>query len=490
MLYIDKNSKTPLYEQIYSAIIAEILSGALAAGDPLPATRRLSRELSIGRNTVDKAYQQLAAEGYIQPRTGSGFFVNKLPLELFEQSSFPPSPQYQPEEPPAPARYDFAYGSMDSWVFPYSQWRKSMNHALDQMELSLSLHYPCRQGEPSLRLEIARYLQRNRGVSCSPSQIVITCGQQHSMEIISNMFGPGDWGFAMEEPGYDGIRAIFANHGCRLSAVPVEEDGICIEALSELQATLLYVTPSHQFPTGAVLPVAKRKQLLHWARERDAYLIEDDYDSELRYYTNPIPAMQSLDLYGRTIYTGTFSKSLAPFMRLAYIVFPQPLMERYLNYYHRYNTQVSPLHQLALTDFIREGHYERHINRLRTAYRKKQAALLSAIDQVFGERISVSGGGAGIHLLLDVKSPLSQDQLIERAESVGIRFYSTRVLYMHEENCPRSQLLLGFPTVPEDAFLPIMRDLHRAWGFSEEPSQLLKHATAKCGCRFPPGSAP
>lgn len=474
MLYIDRNSNTPLYEQIYTALIKEIVSGALAAGDLLPATRKLSQELSVGRNTVDKAYQQLAAEGYIQPRTGSGFRVNRLPLELFTQTSAAPVSHESREKTPEPARYDFAYGSMDSSIFPYAQWRKSLNQALDSLELSETLRYPCRQGELALRHELARYLQRSRGVVCAPSQIVITCGHQHSMEIIANMFDGNDWSFAMEEPGYDGIRAVFANHSCRIIAVPVESDGVCLKSLENRKAHLLYVTPSHQFPTGAVLPVAKRKQLLLWAEEQDAYLIEDDYDSELRYYTNPIPAMQSLDLYGRTIYTGTFSKSLAPFMRLAYIVLPEALMERYLSYYHRYNSQVSPLHQLALADFIREGYYERHINRLRTVYRKKQAALLSAIDQVFGNQISVSGGGAGIHLLLNVKSPLSQEELIERAETVGIRFYSTKVLYMNEENCPRSQLLLGFPTVPDEAFPQIMTDLQRVWGFSAAPETISK----------------
>lgn len=472
MLYIDRNDKTPLYEQIYSALIKEILSGALAAGDFLPATRKLSLELSVGRNTVDKAYQQLAAEGYVQPRTGSGFCVNRLPLELFTQNTLFPLPPNPPEESPIPARYDFAYGSMDNSVFPYAQWRKSLNHALDVMELSETLHYPCRQGELSLRCEIARYLQRSRGVCCDPAQIIITCGQQHSMEIIANMFTDSNKSFAMEEPGYDGIRVVFSNHRYRLSAVPVEEDGICLEPLYRLNTDLLYVTPSHQFPTGAVLPVAKRKQLLHWAEKQGAYLIEDDYDSELRYYTNPIPAMQSLDLYGRTIYTGTFSKSLAPFMRLAYIVFPKPLMERYKSYYYRYNAQVSPLHQLALADFIKEGNYERHINRLRTIYRKKQASLLSAINRIFGDRISVSGGGAGIHLLLNVKTPLSQDELIERAETTGIRFYSTKTLYMHPENCPRSQLLLGFPTVQEEAFPQIMSDLYQAWGFPAAPDAI------------------
>lgn len=303
MLYLDRNNRTPFYEQIYQALVREILSGSLSAGDRLPATRRLAEELSVGRNTVDKAYQQLAAEGYVQPRQGSGFLVNRIPLELpAEEDSALSVSDDPPREPAIPARYDFAYGSMDNSVFPYRQWRKSLNNALAAMELSEIIPYPCRQGEPALRREIARYLQRSRGVICSPSQMVITCGQQHSMEILANIFEPSGKVFAMEDPGYDGIRVIFANHHYRLLPVPVEEDGVSVNALRGEKADLLYVTPSHQFPTGAVLPVAKRKQLLRWAEETNAYLIEDDYDSELRYYTSPIPAMQSLDPYGRTIY--------------------------------------------------------------------------------------------------------------------------------------------------------------------------------------------
>lgn len=467
MLYIDRTSKTPIYEQLYTALVQEILSGTLSAGDRLAATRKLAEELSIGRNTVDKAYQQLAAEGYVQPRMGSGFIVNKLPLELFPEKPYPETSSALPPVREQKPRYDFAYGSMDNSMFPYRQWRKSLNNVLTALELSDVIPYPCRIGEPQLRSEIARYLRRSRGVVCNPSQMVITCGQQHSMEIIANMFEGAKKDFAMEDPGYDGIREVFANRGFRLHPVPVQEDGICLDALRQLDTTLLYVTPSHQFPTGAVLPVAKRKLLLQWAQEQDTYLIEDDYDSELRYYTNPIPAMQSLDAHERTIYTGTFSKSLAPSMRLAYIVFPKSLMERYKSYYHRYNSQVAPLHQLALADFIAAGSYERHINRLRTVYRKKQEMLLTAIQQVFGSRISVSGGGAGIHLLLDVKSPLSQEELIGRAASMGIRLYSTRALYMDAARCPDSQLLLGFPTIPEEDFPEIIKALRKSWDMDE-----------------------
>ena len=203
------------------------------------------------------------------------------------------------------------------------------------------------------------------------------------MEMIANIFEEGRKYFIMEEPGYDGIRKVFENHRYDIKPVPVEQDGIETGLLGHVNSSLLYVTPSHQFPTGAVTSIAKRRQLLQWAEDTDSYIIEDDYDSELRYVTKPIPAMQALDVCDRTIYTGTFSKSLAPVMRTAYIVFPPGLMQRFMSYYQRYNSQVNTLHQLTLADFIASGSYQRHISRLRNNYRKKLNILMEAVDRVF-----------------------------------------------------------------------------------------------------------
>ena len=463
MIYIDRNTSKPIYEQIYSYFAEEILSGSLSAGTRIPATRKLAEELSIGRNTVDKAYQQLVAEGYIQPKTGSGFTVNKIPAGVSAEPISQPLQKKTVIQKKQPL-YDFAYGNMDNSIFPHNLWRKCINNALSSMELNNTIKYPERIGESALRSEIANYLYHSRGVKCEPEQIIITCGQQHSMEIIANMFeNTMKKSFAMEDPGYDGIRAVFLNHKFNMSYIPVENDGISIDYLPQLDADLLYITPSHQFPTGAVLSVGKRKELLNWAEMTDTYIIEDDYDSELRYYTNPIPSMQSLDKNGRTIYTGTFSKSLSPSMRLAYIIFPKTLLERYYAYYHRYNSQVSTLHQLALAEFMSAGYYERHINRLRTLYKKKQSALLTAIYDVFENNIQVYGEGAGIHLLFNVKGTLCQEELIEKAEAENIRLYSSRPLYAVSSRCPNNQLLIGFPTVPENSFKQIMMILKKAW---------------------------
>ena len=462
MIYINKQSRTPLYEQIYNHYVKEILSGTLKSGTRLPATRQLAYELSVGRNTVDKAYQQLVAEGYLQSKVGSGFVVNEIPLHTIETAENHTNNIIHKSKHKSP-KYDFVYGSMDNTLFPYNQWRKSMNRALNEMENLQVLPYPEKPGELKLRQEISRYLYRSRAVRCTPEQVVITCGQQHSMEIIANMFKHTDKKFTMEDPGYDGIRQIFINHGFKMNYIPVEDDGISLDKLKRTNTDLLYVTPSHQFPTGAVMSIGKRKELLQWAEDTDTYLIEDDYDSELRYYTNPIPSLQSLDEFDRTIYTGTFSKSLAPSMRLAYIVFPKPLMTKYSEYYWRYNAQVTTLHQLTLADFMESGYYDRLINRLRTNYKKKQDALIEAINTVFGDKASISGAGAGIHLIINVKSHLNQSELVAKALEHGIKVYSTDVLYMDKTLCPKGEIQLGFPTVPQEAFEEITETLKSIW---------------------------
>ncbi|WP_378954410.1 PLP-dependent aminotransferase family protein [Pelosinus sp. sgz500959] len=464
MIYIDKHTQISIYEQIYISLKQEIFSGSLKFGDKLPATRKLATELSIGRNTVDKAYQQLVAEGYVTAILGSGFTVNKIAPE------FPlPKPDDfhdyidKSKTQSCFIRYDFKYGSIDNSIFPHKQWRKSINNALITMESSPYINYPNRQGESSLQQSISTYLRRSRGVSCSPSQIIITCGHQYSMEIIANMFESSSRRIAIENPGYDGVRIVFQNHNYQLTPISVEKDGISIDSIQDLRTELLYLTPSHQFPTGAVLSIAKRHKLLQWAYNTNTYLIEDDYDSELRYDTNPIPSLQSLDIHGRTIYAGTFSKSLSPSMRVAYLVLPPSLMDTYKRYYYRYNSQVSFLQQTALADFISSGNYEKHLNRLRTFYRKRQNALLTAIHEVLGNTANISGEGAGMHILLTIKNSLSQDELIKRAERIGIRVYSTAVNYMNPMDCPHAQILLGFATIPISKFKPILQELYQVW---------------------------
>lgn len=460
MIFIDKNSKIPIYEQVYSGLTGAILSGALAPGDSLPATRKLAEDLSVSRNTVNRAYQQLTAEGYIMPRAGSGFLVRDIPADAI----MPETPHtFKPLASAAPLRYDFDYGNIDNQTFPYSQWRKSVNKVLDSAQISESILYPHYMGEAPLREEIARYLYRSRRVVCDPEQIVITCGHQYSVDILASLLSFGKKRCAMEDPGYDGIRSVFVNRNYTMHYIPVEQDGLLVGNVLKTPLDLLYVTPSHQFPTGAVLSAPKRIQLLEWAQKTDAYIIEDDYDSELRYYTNPIPALQSLDQHERVIYTGTFSKALSPAIRIAYIVLPHRLLSEYADYYQLYGSQVSPLHQLALADFIATGNFERNIRRLRTLYRKKQDTLKDALKDVFGSRVTVSGGGAGLHLLIDIDTDITPETLIEKAASIDIKLYSVKPYYADPAKAPKCQLQLGFPTISLNQIYPVLEELKAIW---------------------------
>lgn len=423
MIYINTQSETPYYIQIYHEIIQEILSGARTRGDKLPPTRLLAHELGVGRNTVDRAYQQLVAEGYITSRIGSGFIVNEIPgqfgLHFQLEDSIPVSPVRNTCKPPVPA------SSARNAAVPASSPRHDAAHTSSRKPILYDFSYG-------------------------------------SMEIIANMFQNTLHSFAMEDPGYDGIRVMFENHKYDVIPIPYEEKELHTEALRNLTNTLFYLTPSHQFPTGVVLPVARRLALTKWAFDHDSYLIEDDYDSELCYYTNPIPAMYSLDRYKRTIYTGTFSKSLSPHIRIAYIVLPESLIDLYQEYYHRYNAQVSPIHQLIVADFIDSGFYEQYINRLRTTYKKKHSDLVTAIRSVFHDQAVITGT-SGVHILLDVYSPLSADALIERAASIGIQLYSVRAFYYRKETYPEHQILLGFPAIPSEKFHDIFERLYQVW---------------------------
>ncbi len=464
MIVIDQDCEKSLSEQIYACIVQEIITGNRRAGEKLPATRRLAVELCVSRNTVNAAYQQLMVEGYVEARGGSGYLVNEVPIEVS-------SPKEQHYLTPVKKvgksiqEYDYAfeYGAIDNECFPFREWRKSMAHALDQIELSPRNVYPDRQGDLSLRSELSRYLYQSRGVTCDVSQIIITAGHQYSMEILANVFQNSGKIFAMENPGYDGIRTVFSNHKYYILPVPVERDGICMDVLQTIRPDLLYLTPSHQFPLGCVLPVAKRKKILQWAYENNTYIIEDDYDSELRYYTNPLPSMHSLDYYNRTIYAGSFSKSLSPSLRTAYLVLPKHLMSVYHHYYQRYNSYVSHMIQLAISDFMSSGRYERHLNRIRMIYRKKQESFLNAVEDIFGTKAECIGDKAGMHILLEVRANLSQEELQRRAKKIGIMVYPTRQYYMTENSCPENQLLLGFSSIPDHKFRELLTALHNVW---------------------------
>jgi len=420
MITLDPTDILPLYRQLYQALRARILSGALPAHARLPSVRELVQELAVSRNTVEGAFQELYAEGYVYSKPRSGYFVAPLDQELAPRPT-PARPPAAPEVPPAPRpwRYDCHPAHLDPASFPVETWRRCFTQGL-RGRLEQLVQYGDPQGEPELRRALARYLERSRGVSCRPEQVVVCAGLQQSLELVAQLLGPQHSVLAVEEPGYFMPRAVFANHGYTIEPVSVTEQGLDAATLAASTASVVYLTPSHQLPLGGVLPAAQRLRLIEWARSGERFLIEDDYDSELRYHGKPVAALQGLDPEGRIVYTGTFSKVLSPALRLSYLVLPPTLVPTFRDRFASYFCTVSLLEQRALTRFLEEGHWERQIRRMRTIYRRKHDRLLAALAHRFAGRARVLGEGAGLHVVLELTAPAPPAaEVLKRAAEPG-----------------------------------------------------------------------
>lgn len=424
MFVLDHNGQEPLYKQLYRQIRADVLSGKMSAHARLPSVRDLAAELSTSRNTVDGAYQELAAEGYIYSRERSGYFVSALdqhaaPLSLrnesLKQGSTPqPSPTFT---------YDFHPARLDPASFPAAPWRTCFLECLRENSREFS-QYSDPQGDWGLRSNIQQYLERSRGVICKPDQIVICAGLQHSLDLVAHLLKENHSTVAVEDPGYHLPRAVFRNNMFNIVPVAVGPGGIDLEALRASGGSIVYVTPSHQLPMGYVMPVANRLNLIGWAESGGNLIIEDDYDSELRYHGKPIPSLQGLRPDGNIIYTGTFSKILSPALRLSYMVLPCSLLARFQALYNDYFSAVSLMEQKTMARFMELGYWERHVRRMRISYQKKHDAMLKAIDQYFGARATVVGQGAGLHVVMQLqdKNP-GETEIIRRAAHHGINLF-------------------------------------------------------------------
>jgi GntR family transcriptional regulator/MocR family aminotransferase len=444
MFILNSNDSVPLYKQLYNQIREHILTGKLPADSRLPSVRELSAELATSRNTVDGAYQELYAEGYIYSKPRSGYFVSAL-----DQGAAPASLAHtaqQQELLPLPAssyRYDFHPARLDLDGFPAALWRKCFIDTLRESSRKLS-HYADPQGEPELRCSIQGYLERARGVVCDPDQIVICAGLQQSLDIVAHLLKGSHSAVAIENPGYHLPRSVFRNHAFEIIPVPVGTNGLDLDILKTTRSTISYVTPSHQLPLGYVMPVANRLKLIEWAEAGGKLIIEDDYDSELRYHGKPIPSLQGLRPQGNIIYTGTFSKILSPALRISYLVLPRTLLASYRHTFRDYFPSVALLEQLTLTRFMEQGHWERHIRRMRTIYKRKHDALLSAVEHHFGSRAVVIGQGAGLHVVLQLSgSTPGETEIIERARQQDIRLLPLSDFYAAGQP-DATLLLLGF----------------------------------------------
>jgi GntR family transcriptional regulator/MocR family aminotransferase len=468
MIILDSGSSAPLYMQIYEQLKEEIIMGVRTEGSRLPSTRYLAQTLTVGRNTVENAYLQLSSEGYVKSRTGSGYYVENIQgMAVYAKGhqshkAAVEQKRKQPEEPPA-CPYNFEYGHLSPGYFPLGVWKKVTNKAMSSLTAEDMTRYGDRLGEPGLRTVLADYLRKSRGVSCSEDQIILCSGTDYALSILCQLVRSSYKTVALEDPGYPGARELFINNGLSVLPVGLERDGLNISELEASGARMVYVTPSHQFPSGAVMPIQKRLKLLEWAKRKNGIIIEDDYDSELRYNSRPIPSISSVDSGGNVIYTGTISKALSPSLRISYMVLPMNWMKRYKKEFTMYQCPVSIIQQRIMEEFINSGHWESHLRKICGANKKKHDLLLNVIQEVLGDKVILHGKNAGLHILLESAQGLTETEMIEKAKESGVLVYPVSEFWQRKERYLDNMVFLGFGSITEAGILEGMKQLSKAW---------------------------
>lgn len=409
----------PLYEYLYRCIRRDILAGTLTVDERLPSKRALAEHLGVSVITVESAYQQLAAEGYIRSRPRSGFFISQV--ERSAPAERRPVPRLaETEPPPVEIVLDLKTNRVDAARFPLSTWARLTRQVLAEEGPALLSPLP-QQGLPALRRAICQNLQDERGLSAAPEQVVVGAGAEYLYLLLAQLLGR-DTVLAVEDPGYPKIRQVYEKSGVACVPLPLDSEGVNPTALRAARATAAHLSPSHQYPTGLVTPIRRRQELLRWAEETGGYIIEDDYDSELRFAGRPIPPLQSIDRIGRVVYLNTFSQTIAPSMRVGFLVLPPPLLARYRRELDFYASTVPATEQFVLARFLDGGYYEQHLARMRTEYRSRRSALLDALRRSpFAHRIHITEQGAGLHFLLRLDTARSDAALALCAAERGVR---------------------------------------------------------------------
>jgi len=460
LILLDTKSKTSLYEQIYQFIRSEIQERQMLPGERLPSTRALSRNLQVSRSTVELAYDQLLSEGYIESLPYKGYYVCEIEnlYEVPQPRQSSPEAALKKEKHP----YDFAVNGIDPEGFPHNMWRKISKEVLqdDSQEL-FALGSP--QGDHPIREAVANYLHHARGVNCKPRQIVIGAGNDYLLMLLYVLTGSNQV-VGMENPTYKNACRVFENLGYEVAPIAMDQYGMCVDSLEASAANMAYVMPAHQFPMGVIMPVKRRMQLLAWAgKQEDRYIIEDDYDSEFRYRGKPIPALQGYDQQGKVIYVGTFSKSIAPAIRISYMVLPEPLMDIYEQKGSAFSATVSRVDQKIIEVFLRKGFYERHLNRMRALYKSKHDLLMREMKKMT-DVCTVFGENAGVHIVVHFVNGLDEQKAIALARQAGVKVYGTSEYLIGQEDLQGTgNVIIGYATLSEDRIVEGISRLRKAW---------------------------
>src|SRR5436309_10789848 len=473
---VDRRAAKPLYQEIYDSFRTRIIDGQLRPAQLVPSSRELARELGVSRLPVLNAYAQLIAEGYLESRAGSGTFVaSSLPVAAKAGSASVASaitlanrpvskeaarlPRY--ERPSWAASLGaFQVGQPDLHRFPIETWLRLVARYSRSMRVK-ALQYGDALGRADLREVIATYLRTSRGVRCEPEQIMVVSGSQQALDLATRVLldvGSSAW---IEEPGYWLVHRVLQARGCRAMPVPVDDEGLDVSAGVKLarKARGVFVAPSHQYPLGVTMSASRRLQLLEWARSAGAWIMEDDYDSEYRYDTMPIASLQGLDTNGRVIYIGSFSKVMFPSLRLGYLVIPPDLVERFAAMRETMDICPADIAQAVMLEFIREGHFARHIRRMRPIYAERREVLVAELAREFGEGAEVIGDEAGLHLALLLPKLRNDQKLAARAAKESLWLSPLSASYVGRS--PRHGFILGFGNTNLSQIAPAVGQLKK-----------------------------
>lgn len=454
----DIKRKQPLYQQLYHYIKIEIENGRWKEGEKLPSKRKLAAHLQISQFTVENAYGQLAAEGYIISIPKKGYYVGSVGVIIHKSTPLIQIDDFQ--ENVTQYEYNLKTNVVDTQSFPYSVWSKLMRACMREESETL-LHSIHPQGDIRLRTEIANYLREFREMTVAPQQIIVGAGIEYLFGMLTELLSGQAVG--IENPGYMKIVKILQSRGIKWHAIPVDKEGMQVDFLKLTNASYALITPAHHFPLGTVMSIGRRKQLLQWAGTHNKrYLIEDDYDSEFRFARKPIPTLYSLDSQERVIYLNTFAKTLTPSLRIAYMVLPRELLAKYRKNLLFYSCSVSAFEQLTLQAFLKQGHYEQHLNRMRLIYKNRRDTFIKSMAPL-ANRMSIEGHEAGMHLLLHFHDNTSEKTLVDQAAKHSVAVYPLSDYYF--DSCPKetNTVIVGYGGYSEDNLVAVANKLVVAW---------------------------
>ena len=450
-----------LYEYLYKCIKNDILQGNIRAGEKLPSKRAFAKNLGISVITVENAYEQLIAEGYIYSIPKKGFYVTDLKKEIETEKKTVTIEMVPITGGESSYFADFTSNQTQSELFPFTVWTKIIREVLGENQTQLMTNPPC-GGIYPLREAIAKYLKEFRGMTVVPEQIIIGAGTEYLYGLLIQLLG-SDKVYAVENPGYRKVAKIYRSWRVACEYIDMDAEGVRIEELERKQVDILHISPSHHYPTGIVMPVSRRYELLGWAAKSERhYIIEDDYDSELRLGGQPIPTLQSIDVSDRVIYMNTFTKTLASTVRISYMILPTPLLEQFYERLSFYSCSVSNFEQYTLGKFIEEGCFEKHINRLRNHYHKKRDALIAAIRNSRLEAwVHISGEEAGVHFLMELQTEKLEEEFLAAAQAQGIRLSPLSAHYHNQETDRKNVYVMNYSSVQTEDAQEIVRRLEK-----------------------------